>query len=342
MLQVKNITPDSIEEEVGKKKQEFKNVQVKFDEKNYLDVKLKNGEKKEKRIRLLPFDSNNGSPFKIIHMHNTKVDKQIAPSGFKNYVCLSVTDDIDHDKYGTKCPFCELSNEAYKKAKAATNEDEKKMWLEINRQNKVKEVCIVRCIERGAEEDGPKYWKFNLRSDNSDPMGEIRTIYNNRKMESIEDEYGCKIQNMTPKEINEMCINDGFKWFNVLDIYEGKDLKLTINPVYENGKLTNKTNITITDYGRECPLSTDNSLIEKWVNDDKKWTDVFGVKDYDYLSIIIDGKIPFFNKTLNKWVAKEVLTDKSQDKKDSEIDVKINESKPQDVKTFKDDKDLPF
>jgi hypothetical protein len=341
MLEIKNITPDSIEGE--EKKQEFKESQPKFDAKNYLDVKLKNGEKKEKRIRLLPFDAQTGSPFKIIHMHNTKVDKQIAASGYKNYVCLRTTDDIDHDKYGTKCPFCELRKEAYAKLQGSLEDSEKKIWEEIYRQNKVKDVCIVRCIERGAEEDGPKYWKFNLRNDNSDPKNEIVNIYNNRKMESIEDKYGSRIKDMTPQEINEMCKKDGFKWFNVLDVYEGKDLKLVINPVYEKDKLTNKTNITITDYGRECPLSTDDSLVEKWINDDKKWTDVFGVKDYDYLSLIIEGKIPFFDKTQNKWVAKEEIVSKSQEKKEnSELDDKIKESRPQTNISLDIDNDLPF
>jgi hypothetical protein len=349
MLERKNITPDSIEE--VEQKESFKDLQPKFDAKNYLDVKLKDGVKKELRIRLLPFDSETASPFKVIHMHNTKVDKEIAKSGYKNYICLRTTDDIDHDKYGTKCPFCELRKQAYEKLEnydkvGDKDSAERKIWEEIYKQNKVKDVCIVRCIERGAEEDGPKFWKFNLRNDKMDPKNEIINIYNNRKMESIEEEYGPKIQGMSSKEINEMCKNDGFNWFNVLDVYEGKDLKLVIEPVYENGKLTNKTNIKINDYGKTQPLSTDETLIDKWINDSKKWTDVFGVKDYNYLSLIIEGKVPFYDKNQNKWVAKEDVTwNKKEDvtEEQKKLDNKIQETKEQTKQsTLSVNDELPF
>ena len=45
-----------------------------------------------------------------------------------------------------------------------------------------------------------------------------------------------------------------------------------------------------------------NEMI-KWVNDEKKWSDVFVAKPYDYLSLIIDKKVPFYDKANGVWCA---------------------------------------
>ena len=303
-----NITIDALE-------QEDRNVHnddavKKFDEKNYLNVKLGKDEKeKELRIRLLPFDSETFSPFKIIKMHSVKVNTQIAKSGYKNYVCIETSPDVDHEKFGNKCPFCELNRSAYKKSQEkGITEEEKKQWIKLSLDNRPKDVCIVRCIERGHEEDGPKFWKFNVRSDNQDPRGMIKELFKNRKQESIEEEFGSKINGKSPREIEEMCKESGFEPFNVLDIYEGKDLKITIKAVFDKeNRRTNKTSITITDYGKVKPISENEEEVERWINDEKKWTDVFVTKSYKYLKIILEGKVPFFDKINNEWIARREI-----------------------------------
>jgi hypothetical protein len=112
-----NITNDVMEdEEQGSKRKN----QTTFNEKNYLNVKLrKNEDSKELRIRLLPIDKETGSPFKTIHMHTIAVPKEISENGWKSYVCLKHTDDIDHDAYGNDCPFCEMNHIAFEKMKKA-------------------------------------------------------------------------------------------------------------------------------------------------------------------------------------------------------------------------------
>ena len=154
-----------------------------FDEKNYLDVKLKKGEKsKEKVIRFLPIDGTSKKFFKKIHTHTLKVDKQIAPSEWKGYICLKQNDDIDHETLGNKCPICELNYEAYKKSLEATDPDEKKRWQDISLAHKSQEAIVCRCIERGAEQDGPKFLKFNTHKKKDDIYNVVKKLYYTRRV----------------------------------------------------------------------------------------------------------------------------------------------------------------
>lgn len=329
-----NITNDVMEdEEQGSKRKN----QTTFNEKNYLNVKLrKNEDSKELRIRLLPIDKETGSPFKTIHMHTIAVPKEISENGWKSYVCLKHTDDIDHDAYGNDCPFCEMNHIAFEKMKKAEEEDDKvgvERWKKISLANKVSEVCVVRCIERGAEDDGPKFWKFNVRSDGQDPKNLIKKLWKARKQESIDD----------AKADNDGELPEDFEPENILDLETGRDLKVTINAVYDKeGKRTNKTSISIVDYGKNRPLSKDDELAEEWINDEKKWSDVFTVKPYEYLSIILDGEIPFFSKSENKWVSKGRARDeevKKQAKAENEASEKINKAKEKALQYEEDDDD---
>lgn len=306
-----------------------------FDEKNYLNVNLdyENGElTKEIKIRLLPIDGKSDTPFKRIRMHNLKVPKTISRSGFKSYVCLEKTEDIDHEKYGRKCPFCEMNREAYKKSTEADNDVDKKRYQDISLANLSNEVGIIRCIERGHEEDGPKFWKFNIRQDKKDPLNVIKKLFATRLQESRDE-------------------GDGD--LNILDLYEGKDLKLTITCVMDKntGKPTNKKTIDIVDYGKIKPISDDEEKIDKWVNDEKVWSDVFVPKTYEYLSVLLDGEEPWFDRDEGKWIAKSAYEAKrngSNEKKCEDIkksDEKINEAvKIVTVESTQnnDNDDLPF
>lgn len=273
---MQNITREAIEMADEKQVLKVNN----FDVKNYLNVKLKPGElSKEIPIRLLPIDKDSNTPFKKIKMHPIKIEGV----GWKNYVCLSKTEDIDHDKFGHKCPFCELNQKAYNASLEEKDPIEKKRWQRISLDNIPNDVVVVRCIERGAEEDGPKFWKFNLHKKKDDPYHVMLDLYNTRKKEDEDD----GIENP----------------INIFDIYEGKDLIVKITAeLDEQGKPTGKTSVTIKDKSRVTPLSTSKEQMEKWINDPKTWRDVFVAKPYEYLSIIINGKVPYFDREQNKWV----------------------------------------
>ena len=329
IVNLPNITPDSIVViDNNGADNNFKNKT--FNEKNYLNVRLENGEKeKTLTIRLLPMDLETGNPFVKVHMHNVKVPKEVSPSGYKSYLCLAKNKDIDHDTYGYKCPFCELNQNAYQESLKETNEIEKKNFQEISLANKSREAVIVRCIERGKEDEGVKFWKFSLRSDEKDPYHTIINLYNKRKEEA---EKKGKVE-------------------NILDIYNGYDLDVT----FTAGKPVPPP--TIIDAKESSPLSQDPELMKKWIYDEKKWQDVFSTKPYEYLSLISEMKVPWYDREAKKWIDKEVVDAKREEKKnqeavaDREIEAaaaKAIQSEPQPVQDFtsslimKDDDDLPF
>ena len=308
-----------------------------FDEKNYLNVRLdeKNGEKtKTLTIRLLPMDLETGNPFVKVHMHNVRVPKEVSASTWKSYICLSKNKDIDHERFGNKCPFCELNQTAYQESLKETDEIKKKNFQDVSIANKSREAVIVRCIERGKEDEGVKFWKFNLRTDKTDPYNAILKLCQLRKEEG--ERAGVVL--------------------NILDIYNGRDLNVTIT----EGNAAPQ----ILDASISTPLSKDEEQMQKWIYDTKKWQDVFSTKPYEYLSLISQMKIPWYDREKGVWVDKEDYdkehgtTKKNEEVKRADDEIKKAEKalagkveEPQaaaPVQDFtstlimKDDEDLPF
>lgn len=299
-----NITPEGIESCMPEKKVKTTST---FDTKNYLNVRLdidKGEYSKELRIRILPVDANHNRPVTIIKMHNVKVPTEVSPSGFKSYTCVEKTEGIDHDKHGNKCPFCEESRRLYEESKKISNEEEAKKMRKTSMSLFPQDVAIIRCIERGKEDEGVKFWKVNLRNDKKDAWNQIYSIYTTRYTDSIED---AKIE-------NKGTVPEDFEPVNILDLYKGKDLKVRIEAVMDKeGKPTNKTSVTVIDCGNSMPLTKDQEQFNKWVKDPKVWSDVFTIKPYDYLSVILEEGIPWFDRASNTWVKKN--TDNFRDDK---------------------------
>jgi len=283
LINLPNITPESIV--VNNDNSSNYTKHNAFNEKNYLNVRLdeQNGEKsKTLTIRLLPMDLETGNPFVKVHMHNVRVPKEVSKSGYKSYICLSKNKDIDHEKYGTKCPFCELNQAAYQESVKETDPIKKKNFQDISIANKSREAVIVRCIERGKEDEGVKFWKFNVRSDKTDPYNAILKLYALRKEEG----------------------ERAGQVLNILDIYNGRDLNVTIT----EGNAAPQ----ILDASISTPLSRDEEQMKKWIYDEKKWQDVFSTKPYEYLSLISQMKIPWYDREQGKWVDKEEIDAKKQ------------------------------
>lgn len=300
-----------------------------FSLQNYLNVRLDKGEKKKTlTIRILPMNLETGNPFVLVHMHNVKVPKEVSPSGWKSYVCLKKNKDIDHEKYGDRCPFCEINSSAYEKSTQVTDPTEKKAWQEISIANKAIDAVIIRCIERGKENEGVKFWKFNLRKDESDPYHSIMALYNARKENNGE---------------------------NIFDYNTGRDLMVTI---------TEGNAAPIIIDGKSCPLSDNYEQAEAWIRDSKKWQEVFVAKPYEYLKLVSEMKHPWFDNEKRIWIdkaeydaehgrvkaaseeeirrAEESLSDEPDEKDSSfmnEISLDENGSSPADSNP---DDDLPF
>ena len=298
LIDLPNITPESIvmDNQQDEKPQKTSN----FDVKNYLNVKLKKGEaEKTLTIRLLPMDLKTGNPFQKVYVHNVRVPKELVNPGdspYKSYICLSKNTDINHDKFGHKCPYCELNRAAYLESTKTDDTVAKKELQKVSTDSLAKEAVICRCIERGKEDEGVKFWKFNVRFDKTDPYNQILNLYKMRK-ESAEKKS---------------------KTENILDIYNGRDLNVTITAEGTSAP-------TIIDDSDRSPLSENEELMKEWIFDKKTWQDVFTCKPYDYLNLVAQMKVPWFDRNTNSWVDKAEF-DLAHGKKVQESNSEINDA----------------
>jgi hypothetical protein len=178
---------------------------------------------------------------------------------------------------GEKCPFCELSAKARQLKSQALDEPTKKKYGDIEFLNKAKDMWIVRCIERGHEEDGVKFWMFP----------------DNRQGKGVYDQIMGLAE--TRRESAKAKGND----YSIFDLNNGLDLIIKLKKGTDG-----KTATQILDGGFPCPISDDFETGEKWIHDDKKWYEVYTVKAYDYMAIVAEGGVPVFDKEVGKYVNK--------------------------------------
>lgn len=266
-IKVEDVLEQKEQQEVVKKPQ------VTFSEKNYLQARLApNENKKSITIRLLPFSSTETSPFHKVHMHQVRVNKEVAQSGWKKFPC-----PIKNNHGGNACPFCEVAEEARKLKHDAVSEAEKKQYLEIEYANMPRDMWVVRCIERGHEEDGVKFWLFNSSKNKNGVYDKIINLFEQRFLSAQEKG----------------------KYHNIFDLNEGNDLTLTLTR-----NALGKTEVNITDDYDKTPLSNNEQQALEWINDSKLWSDIYVTKSYDYMSVIVEGGIPVYDKVKGTYVDK--------------------------------------
>lgn len=261
-----------------------------FDTKNYLQARLlPNEESKTLTIRLLPFSPEGGTPFKKVSMHTVKVNKDVSPTGWKTFVCPT-HNKKDGTLMGEKCPFCEISEKAKELKNDALDEPTKKKFGDVEFMNRVRDMWIVRCIERDHEEDGVKFWLFN----------------SSKKKDGVYD----KIMNIANQRTASAARKGNV--YSIFDLENGMDLIITLSKTSDG-----KTNIQVIDDGMPSPLTEDYELGKKWINDQKKWYEVYTVKSYDYMSIVIQGGVPVYSKEENRFIDK---LEKEKQEKEAEAE----------------------
>lgn len=296
-----------------------------FNEKNYLNLRLNPNETtKNVKVRILPVSADDPNIFSLIHTHSLKVPAEISKSGYKSFICLNENKLKEHES-GKNCPLCEKSKQLLAECNSLPNDEAHKMerkslFIEAMKF-KAKETFIVRVIERGKEEDGVKFWRFNSHTDGTGVYDQLMSIFDNRSKESIDegDAYYRKIVNgntdqveyekIEKEEYDRLPANQReIMPYNVFDVYDGKDFIITLEYVPS----TQKTTMKISDAGKPTPLSKNPDQIDKWINDSKTWTDLYSFKSYEFLQLVADGKTPYFDKTEGKWVDKAtIITDEN-------------------------------
>ena len=324
-------------ENLKKPKESLQNAKkVSFDPKNYLDLKLKDHEAtKTVKVRFLPISASDSTVFFDITTHALKVDKEIAKSGFKSYVCLN------DEKVGSteECPICKKSKELFDKSAKARQEGNEALSKSLFKEAcslKKKRTFIARVVDRDHEEEGVKFWRFNENSKGEGIYDKLMSLYNTRKQESLDEGEG---------------------EYNIFDLYDGKDIIINVSKSQIPdgfGGMKDTIAYNITDSGNRKPLSKDVEKANSWLNDEKTWKDVYSNKTADYLELVVNGKIPVYNKELGKYVEKtenEVQQKKIEEEAANEIlkanytpsekkiDAIVNKDEPSGVDT---EDDLPF
>lgn len=254
-----------------------------FDAKNYLDTKLGNELERNIVIRILPVSNEDGNFRIAVKTHNLKVNHHIASSGFKSFLCLNDPQVPDYDP-SVKCPLCEKSNYYFDEArKCRETEPEKSKALFVKACSlKSKTTYIVRVIERGKENEGVKFWRFNENTQGKGIYDSLIALYKQRKDDMAEA---------------------GVENYNIFDLDNGRDIVLNLKKtVRADGK--EGVAIQITDKSINKPLTTDVNQGNAWINDVKRWYNAYTVKSAEYLSIVAEDKIPFYDKNNGVLLAK--------------------------------------
>jgi hypothetical protein len=235
-----------------------------------------------------------------------EIHTHFLPSEKKNFICAKQTKGIS-DEIEKTCPFCDIKDEA-KENQVGANEVTWNKLKEIYKQNTSTLNYIVRVIDRDDEDFGIKFWKFSEKTYNF-----IIELYRDNKVDGID----------------------------IFDYKNGKDLTVTIKKDEKSGNSSVKL---ISAKNKQTPLASTEEEINKLVTDEKVWSDVYGIKPYDYLSLLINGKEPFYDKSENKWVEKR---EKVVDTTDEDNDDEYNQEHESDdesngVDSVKEGDDLPF
>ena len=194
---------------------------------------------------------------------------------------------------------------------------------ELAKKYTAKKMYVVKVIDRASEDEGVKFWRFN---------------HDYRKEGIFDKIHGV----LTSLKTNR----------DVTNPESGRDLALTINR-NQNGVPVVSAVVALDS----TPLSEDSEKSKVWLSDERTWEDVYSVKSYDYLEIIVKGGLPIWDKEEKKYIDKASL---KADNNDSSLEqeltmgvenvkanVKAADTKPtktvsKPAQTDDEEDDLPF
>lgn len=352
-----NVNPFEVEKQnknLMDEKNPSKKKKFEYDATHYLNLRPNPGETTKKtKIRILPVSATEHTPFMEVHTHSMKVSTDVSRSGYKSFICLNEPrmKEIFPEGLLTGCPICEKSEEYLKASREETDEATRKSLFKRGMEIRSKRTFIVRVIERGHEDEGVKFWRFNEYKDGTGIYDQLYSIYKNRAEESIEagDAYYRIVTNVDGEKANthyEKVDEDTYNAlpedertiipYNVFDLNNGRDIIVTT--VYNPS--TKKVSTNIDSAGNNTPLSKDTEQALRWVYDEKTWSDLYSLKNYDYLSLIVEGKVPYFDKAENKWIPKEEFEAKYRRQEQAPNTEETSYDEQQ--QGGDDDADLPF
>lgn len=324
-------------------------------------LKIFNPRKTKETFRILPPKRKNTNFYATAYFHSVNITTTGGNKKRAKIYCLKKNDhkvpQLDNDgnevldENGEKimvfpsCPLCDKHDRImgrldesvrYKKREVLNNEqkkifDENKKIFKEAKYYEAAKFFIVKGIDRKAEDDGPKFWRFRDSFTNRGVMDKLKTVlmdYVNR--------YGKDF--MSP-------IN-------------GTDLSIMMTDARTPAGVSYKDISTI-QCSEPCPLSKDEHIANFWLNDPSTWREVFkpkkapNITPYEYLEFLANGMDPYYDETLKRWVFpdrpdlealankrdSDLTANKSNEEYASDLDddVNISNISESDVGEYKDD-----
>jgi hypothetical protein len=207
-----------------------------------------------------------------------------------------------------------------REALLATGKEQDK---ELAKKYSAKKMYVVKVIDRDNEADGIKFWRFN---------------HDYRKQGILDKIYGVL------QAVNK----------DITDPETGRDLLVMIGR--DQGNRPVVQSISHVD---PTPLSEDSELAAEWLADKRTWEDVYSIKSYDYLEIVVKGGTPVWDKEAKKFVDKNSATTEDEvGSLDEELSVgvsnvknnvtpatktvKVEKAQETQIDDLEEDDDLPF
>lgn len=186
------------------------------------------------------------------------------------------------------CPLCEknktllakqdtsikgIKKEEMTETQKKINEKNKEIFMEANKWQ-AKKFYILRGIDKGAEKDGVKFWRFKHNFKNQGTLDKLLPI-----LDGYVTAYN--VDYTSPEK--------------------GTNFTLTMADSEFNGHTYKSLSAVI--FGPPSPLHNDPSVVQQWLDDDITWRDVFLPKKapnttpFQFLEMVAMGTNPYWDDT---------------------------------------------
>lgn len=142
---------------------------------------------------------------------------------------------------------------------------------------------VVKIIDRDKESEGIKFWRFGHDYRGSGIFDKIIGVLKARQTDIAHPE-------------------------------TGRDLIINIGRDHKGNPVVN----SIMD-ADPTPLSDNADLAKEWLDDKRTWEDVYSVRTYDYMEIIVKGGTPAWSKKQEKWVDKVTVDREEKEQMDKDM-----------------------
>ena len=202
-------------------------------------------------------------------------------------------------------------------ARAALQATGKDSDKELAKKFNARLMYVVKVIDRDNEADGVKFWRFNHDFRKEGVYDKIFAAWSALKKD-------------------------------ITDAETGRDLVITLNRNQNDVPVV--SGIQALD---PSPLSENAAQMAEWTADERTWEDVYSVRNYDYLYLIVKGETPVWDKEEKRWVAKDAAKADENAKLETELTMGVENVKSTikaaepvaeevNVTSEEDEDDLPF